>query len=158
MINASPSRPQSLLFSLLFGGAQLSTFWANLGLALLRIVPGLSLSLGHGLGKLPPSEKFVAGVQELGFPLPVFFSWAAGLSECVGGLLLASGFFTRPAAFFVLCTLSTAFFLRHAADPFQKKELALLYGIIALAVFLIGSGRFGVDALIRCKREDRSSL
>src|SRR4030095_3482777 len=142
------------LKSLLTGGADLSTTWANLGILFLRVVPGLSIALSHGLGKLPPSERFITGVAELGFPAPIVFSWAAGLSETLGGFLMAIGLFTRPAAFFVMFTMSTAFFLRHAADPFQKKELAVLYGTIALAVFLIGSGRYGLDALLRRGKRD----
>jgi len=140
------------LKSLLFGGAEISTTAGNLGLLLLRLVAGLSLATAHGLGKLPPSEGFVKGVGELGFPAPLLFAWAAGLSEALGGSLVALGLFTRPAAFFMLFTMSTAFFLRHSLDPFQKKELAMLYGIIALAILLIGAGRYGLDALVRRRK------
>jgi len=63
--------------------------------------------------------------------------------------LIAIGLFTRPAAFFVMCTMGVAFFLQHRADPFQRKELALAYGVIALVILLLGAGRFGLDALFR---------
>lgn len=141
-----------MLRNLLFGGADLSSPFAHLGVLVLRLVPGLSLALAHGLGKLPPSERFVTGVAELGFPAPIAFAWAASLAESAGGFFMALGLFTRPAAFFVLFTMGTAFFLRHAADPFQKKELALLYGVIALGVLLIGAGRYSLDALFRGRK------
>jgi putative oxidoreductase len=46
-----------------------------------------------------------------------------------------------------------AAFLRHAADPFARKELALLYGFVALMFLLIGSGRYGIDALLRYRKK-----
>jgi putative oxidoreductase len=47
--------------------------------------------------------------------------------------------------------MTVAVFIRHASDPFDVKELALLYGTIAMAIVLIGPGRFSLDYLI-CKR------
>src|SRR4029453_9502804 len=89
------------LKSILFGGAEISTTPGNLGLLFLRLVAGISLATAHGLGKLPPSEGFIKGVGERGFPAPVIFSWGAALSEALGGSLVALGLFTRPAAFFM---------------------------------------------------------
>ena len=37
----------------LFGGAFIESIPANVGLAILRVFVGLSMALGHGLGKLP---------------------------------------------------------------------------------------------------------
>ncbi len=124
----------------------------ELGLAVVRVVAGTSLALLHGIGKLPPSPRFVDGVGGLGFPLPIVFAWAAGISEFAGGLLLAAGLFTRPAAFFVGVTMSVAAFLRHAGDPLAKRELALVYLAVAIAFLLYGSGRYGLDALFGGKR------
>lgn len=135
--------------SFLFGGVDISGPVANLGILILRVFVGLTLALAHGTGKIPPSDRFIEGVGKLGFPMPEHFAWAASLSEFLGGILIALGLLTRPAAFFVMFTMGTAFFLVHAADPFQKKELALAYGVIALAILLIGSGRYGLDALFR---------
>ncbi|MDX1584269.1 MAG: DoxX family protein [Thermoanaerobaculia bacterium] len=120
----------------------------DIGLLVLRVAAGLMLAFGHGLGKLPPSEKFIAGVGGLGFPVPVFFAWAAALSEFAGGILVATGFLTRPAAFFVMMTMGTAAFLQHAADPFPVKEKALLFLSIAICVLLAGAGRYSIDRLM----------
>jgi putative oxidoreductase len=54
-------------------------------------------------------------------------------------------------------TLGVAEFLRHGADPLfsregPSKELALVYLAAAVAFLLAGSGRFGVDALLRRRR------
>lgn len=133
----------------LFSNAQLDCPVADGALTLLRVFAGLSLALAHGLGKIPPSDRFVEGVANLGFPAPVVFAWSAGLAELAGGLLVAAGLATRPAAGFACFTMLVAAFGRHAADPFEKKELALLYGAILLAFVFVGAGRFGLDALVR---------
>ncbi len=137
---------------LLSGGAEINSAFVNVGLTLLRMFAGLAISLGHGIAKIPPSEGFIEGVSNLGFPMAGFFAWAVACSEFFGGLLLAAGLMTRPAAFFILIAMSVAAGLWHAADPFGVKEKALLYGFIALTFVLIGSGRYGLDALLRRKK------
>ncbi len=134
---------------LLFGGAGGGSRAADAGLLLLRVFVGLGLALAHGLGKLPPSERFLAGVAEMGFPFPVLFGWAAGLAEFGGGLLLAVGLLTRPAALFVGVTMVVAAFIRQAGSPFGERELALLYLAPALLFLLAGGGRYALDAVLR---------
>ena len=120
----------------------------DLGLLVIRLAFGLSLAIAHGKGKVPPSEKFIAGAASLGFPAPELFAWAAALGEFAGGILIAIGLLTRPAAFLIVCTMATAFFLRHAADPYADKEMALLYGVVGLALLIAGAGRYSFDSLI----------
>lgn len=119
----------------------------DVGLLLGRLFAGLGLALGHGLGKVPPSEGFVGVVSELGFPAPSFFAWGAGLAELGGGLLLAAGLLTRPAALSVVVTMAVAAFMQHGADPFSGKEKALCYLALALVAAVAGPGRLSVDAL-----------
>ncbi|MEQ9591100.1 MAG: DoxX family protein [Cyclobacteriaceae bacterium] len=126
----------------------LKGFYTDAGLLILRIGAGLFMAFGHGLGKMPPSEGLIKSTGELGFPLPVFFAWMAGISEFAGGLLIAAGIFTRPAAFLWICTMSTAAFLRHADDPFGSKEKALLYLTIGLCLFLAGGGKYSLSKLL----------
>lgn len=132
-----------------FVGSGETSIATDIGLLILRLGAGLPLALAHGTGKIPPSAGFVDGVSGMGFPAPVFFAWAAGLSELVGGLLLALGLATRPAAFFVACTMAVAFFVRHGADPFASAEKSLLFLICALALLAAGSGKYAVDAVFR---------
>ncbi len=119
---------------------------SDLAFLVLRMFTGLAMALAHGMSKIPPSERFVNGVGELGFPVPLLFAWAAGLSEFAGGLLLAAGLFTRPAALMVLMTMLVAAFRRHAADPFADKEMALLYAAVAFFFLIAGGGRLALDA------------
>jgi putative oxidoreductase len=120
----------------------------DIALAVVRVGFGLSLALAHGLGKLSHPDQFVNGLTQGGFPAPALLAWVAILSEFAGGLLLALGLFARPAAAFVIGTLGVAAFHVHAADPYQKKELALAYVVIGLAILIAGPGRYSVDALL----------
>lgn len=131
------------------GGSGGASALADAGLLILRLLAGFALAYYHGLGKLPPSPGFIEGVAAMGFPAPTFFAWAAGLAETVGGAFLALGLLTRPASFFILCTMASAFFLRHAEDTFPQAEKAYLFGSIALCFLLIGAGRFSLDRLLR---------
>jgi putative oxidoreductase len=131
----------------IFGGAGGATASVDLGLMALRVFTGLAMAFGHGIKKLPPPEGFVKGVVGMG--MPAFLAWGATFAELGGGILLALGLFTRPAATLILITMGVAFFGVHLKDPFGRQELALLYGFLALFFALAGSGRFGVDRLIR---------
>ncbi|MFW6058851.1 MAG: DoxX family protein [Phycisphaeraceae bacterium] len=134
---------------LLFGGPDHLSVPAEIGALALRVGAGLGLALGHGINKMPPSDGFITGVGEMGFPLPTLFAWMAGLAEFAGGLLVVLGLLTRPAALFATCTMATAFFIRHANDPFGDKELAMLYGLVMLMFCFAGAGRFSIDRMLR---------
>jgi len=126
-----------------------SDFFSNLRLLWLRVLMGLSIAY-HGFGKVfgGRMEAFTHGVGEMGFPFPALFAWLAALSELVGGLLLVVGLATRPAALFIFVNMCVAAFIRHGADPFSRKELALAYGVIAGALILTGAGKLSLDALV----------
>lgn len=131
------------------GGTNIISIPPNVALALLRIFTGLSLALAHGIGKLPPSDGFIGAVGNLGFPVPALFAWLSGCTEFFGGLLLAIGLLTRPAALFITINMSVAVFLRHADDPFSSKEKALFFLVVAVVFLIIGSGKYGIDSLFR---------
>lgn len=142
---------------LLFGGSFESRPLGDVGLALLRAFTGLALAFGHGLGKLQAPEKFLGFISTLGVPAPFVSGWLAIFAEFFGGLLLAFGLLTRPAAFLIVCVMLTAYFGVHINDPFAKQESALMYGFIALAFLIVGSGRYGLDALVRGGRGSNRS-
>lgn len=123
------------------------SFADNMGLTLLRVFAGLTMAFAHGMGKLPPPEMMINGVEALGFPMPHFFAWCAAFAEFGGGLLLAVGFLTRPAAAFMALTMAVAAFGAHAADPFQIKEMAFLYLFISIFFVLRGAGNWSLDRL-----------
>ena len=134
---------------LLFAGPDQLAATTEIGLLIPRVAFGLSFALAHGLGKLPVSDQFIDGVAAMGLPMPTFFAWCAALSEFAGGLLVAIGLFTRPAALFATITMSVAFFIAHSGDPFSDREMALLYGTVMLGFCIMGAGRVSVDRILR---------
>jgi putative oxidoreductase len=121
---------------------------ADFGLLLLRLAGGLSLALAHGLGKFPPSARFVERVGGMGFPAPELFAWLAALAELGGGILLALGLLTRPAAALVAGNMLVVALVAHAGDPFGDREKPVLFAAIALTILLKGPGRYSLDALL----------
>jgi putative oxidoreductase len=138
-----------MLKRILFGGESGLSVPANAGLTLLRLFAGIALLMSHGMSKIPPSEGFINNTANLGFPLPTFFSWAAALSESLGGAFLAIGLFTRPAAFFIICTMLTALIGVHRNDPFGKQELAFMYLFIAGVFLFMGANDWSLDRFLR---------
>lgn len=116
----------------------------HLGLALLRIVPS-ALLMTHGYPKL---QKLISGNTEFLNPIgigqaPSLFLTVIG--EFVCPILLIIGFKTRWAAIPAAITMFVAGFIVHASDPLDKKELALLYLIVFVVIFLLGPGKYSVD-------------
>ena len=120
------------------------------GLLVLRLGMFALLAFAHGMGKLPVSPDFVAGTAAMGFPLPAVFAWAAALSEFAGGLLLAIGLLTRPAAVLVGITMFVAWVGVHGAALTGENsgEMAFLYLIGAVVLGIAGPGRYSVDAAV----------
>lgn len=141
------------MFSKLISPTNLNQKYDDMALTVLRLFIGLTMAFAHGLGKLPPSEMLIGGVSSLGFPMPELFAWCAGLAEFAGGILLAVGLLTRPAAGFVVFTMLVAVFGVHSADPFGQKEMALLYLFSSLFFVIHGAGRWSVDQVLskKCK-------
>jgi putative oxidoreductase len=124
----------------------------DIGALILRVFAGLALALAHGIGKMPPSEGFVGVVARMGFPSPEAFAWAAGIAELAGGLLLAIGLLTRPAAIVIAITMLIAAILGEAGNSFVERERALLFAIIAIYFVLAGPGRYSVDGWFAARR------
>lgn len=122
------------------------------GLAVLRVFAGVALAFAHGMGKIPPAEGFVGMVGGLGLPAPEVMAWLSGIAEFVGGILLALGLLTRPAAFLIVGNMMVAVIFAHAGDAFLDRERALLFLFIALAFLLAGPGRYSADAAIGGRR------
>lgn len=138
------------MLAFLFGGVENKKF-TDFVLTIVRVFAGCSLAFAHGLAKWPASEGFINHVTELGFPVPVFWAWAAIFGEAVASLLMAAGLFTRFSAFFMASTMFVAAVINHGTDPYGVAEKAYLYLSISLLFVFIGTGRFGLDAVIRKK-------
>src|SRR5687767_13045799 len=109
---------------------------ADLGLLLLRVVAGLSLAIGHGIGKVPPSPRFIDRIGNMGFPAPEIFAWLAAAAEVGGALLMVVGLLTRPVGAILAGYLLLIVFIAHAGDPFGSREKAVLFAGISATLAL----------------------
>ncbi|MBC6998413.1 DoxX family protein [Cytophaga sp. FL35] len=115
----------------------------DIGLAVLRIGAS-AFMLTHGYGKL---QMLINGA-EFGNPLGIGSTpslFLAMIGEFICPILIIFGFKTRWAAIPVIITMAVAAFIVHGADPFQRKEMALLYLVAFVAIALAGPGKFSVD-------------
>lgn len=116
--------------------------------AALRIVAGGMFAF-HGaqkiLGVLSPPDFHPAAFSQL---------WFGGIIELVGGILIALGLFTRPAALLASGMMAVAYFQFHwklAMDQWKflpavnQGELAVLYCFVFLVFAVSGAGAFSID-------------
>jgi len=117
----------------------------NIGLLFLRLFPSLFMIIGHGWPKL---LNFSAARST--FPDPIGLGSTVSLvltiiAEVFCPLLMILGLFSRVAAGITLSTMLVAVFIVHAADPWQQKELALVYGVFYLVILFTGPGILSID-------------
>jgi putative oxidoreductase len=119
----------------------------DLACLLLRVLFG-SLFVYYGWLK-------VAGYEQMAAAFPDIIGIGARLSlilvifaELVCGLLVLVGFLTRLSVIPIFITMVVAYFIAHAADPFQVKQVAFIHLSLCAVVFILGSGRFSVDAVL----------
>lgn len=118
---------------------------ASFGLLVLRLGAGVPLLMSHGWGKL---AGFSDRATRFADPLHVGSPSSLALvvfAEVFCSAAVVLGLFTRIAVVPWIIFFSVAFFIQHAPDPFPRKELALLYGVIALALLFLGGGRYALD-------------
>lgn len=120
----------------------------------LRIVAGFAFLL-HGAQKI--LGVLTTKQPEIGSQL-----WIGGLIELVGGLLIAAGLLTRPAAFLASGTMAVAYIQFHwkgALDEnffpvINKGELSLVYCFLFLFMTFRGGGDVSLDRLIFGRRAE----
>ena len=120
---------------------------------MLRVVVGF-LFAAHGWQKY--NEFTIAGTQgaftQMGVPAADLVAPVVATLELVGGIALVLGLATRPIAILLTLNMVGAIALVHApAGIFVEAggfELVLMLGASALAVALIGPGKFSLDNLM----------
>ncbi len=90
--------------------------------------------------------------QNLGLEPGVFWAALVGGTEFFGGLCLALGFLTRPAALGVTILMAVAIFSVHLPNGFfwgqGGYEYPLLWGLVALAIAFKGGAEMSLDRAI----------
>jgi len=125
---------------------------AQLSYPLIRITLGLIL-IPHGFNKLflddalPASRNFV----NFGWAYPLAWAYFIGALEFFGGILLAIGLWTRVVALAVaieMAVISFAVLWPNWSWGRRGMEYALFMGIVALAIFFRGGGRWSIDRVM----------
>lgn len=114
---------------------------------LLRVVAG-ALLVTHGFGKITNPFGAVGMVESLGFYPGVFWSPLLAATEFFGGILVAIGLFTRPAAFASMIVLLVTVYFHGIvkAEGLAGAEKSILWSAIFLYFAVRGSNSQSVDA------------
>jgi putative oxidoreductase len=112
-----------------------------------------ALILFHGVSKLIGGVGFISGMLTKA-GLPGILGYGVYIGEVVAPLLIMFGIFTRAAALVVIVNMIVALLLVHTSQFFTLNEtggwaieLQALYLGTAVAVALLGAGRYSVGGL-----------
>lgn len=126
-------------------------------LLLLRLTMGAIL-VPHGCQKLfgwfggAGLERFSQTFGSLGYQPGWFWAILVGLTEALGGLLLAVGLLTRPAALAIAIFMLNAVYWTSKRGFFWTQggaEYSILILVVALVFLIRGGGRWSLDHAIR---------
>lgn len=134
-----------------------STRHTDIGLLVLRLVLATSF-VGHGAQKVFGAfggtgiDGFANGtLRGYGFRFPEVLAWITGITELVGGLLIAVGLLTSLAAAGLAAIMLNTVLLKFDNGFFfqQKGGFEVDFLLLGLAVGLLvaGPGRLAVDSL-----------
>ena len=126
---------------------------------LIRFITGLLL-IPHGYGKLEKGfngnlDGFINFLdKEYSNPFfsGIFLAYLIALTEFIGGICIAFGFFTRIAALSI--TIFMAFAIeQHLEQGFfwtkEGYEYPLMWCVLAFAIFIKGPGNLSIDGKFR---------
>ncbi|KKK76887.1 hypothetical protein LCGC14_2859120 [marine sediment metagenome] len=126
-------------------------FW----ILLLRLLVA-AFMLTHGISKF--NSLIAEGEIKFGDPIgigPVASLVLAVFAQVFCSILVGIGLGTRYATIPLIITMAVAGFITLGADPFGRKELALLYLLTYVTLFFLGGGKYSVDYLISRKRSGK---
>ena len=126
---------------------------SDLGLLIVRLLAG-GMMLTHGIPKF--DRLFGEGPVKFADPFGLGPEISLGLAifaEVACAILVMIGFKIRWATIPLMITMLVAAFYAHAADPFGKKELSLLFFTLFLSILISGGGKYSVDQAIGGKKK-----
>lgn len=116
-------------------------------LLIVRVVFGVML-MNHGIDKWANYQELSAVFPD---PLGIGSPLSQGLAifgELACSMAFIIGFLYRLAMIPMIFTMCVAFFIVHADDPFAVKELAFVYLVVFVLMYIVGPGKFAVDRWI----------
>ncbi|CAH0182554.1 DoxX family protein [Chryseobacterium sp. Bi04] len=135
-----------------YTNSNFSSILKDIVLFAVRVFVGFAM-LSHGFPKLQMLLEggkieffdFIGLGPQISLILTVF-------AEFVCSILLILGLFTRVSLGFLIFTMAVAGFFIHGADPFEKRELSLVYLSVYLLLAAFGAGKFSVDHMIEKRK------
>jgi putative oxidoreductase len=143
MSDFTTTRPRLIIPSL-------GSIYAALGESaetILRVAAGLLL-VTHGYGKIMNPFGASGMVESLGFYPGAFWSPLLAATEFFGGILVAIGLFTRPAAFAAMIVLAVTVYFHGIvqAEGLGGAEKSILWTLIMFYFVIRGANSHSVDA------------
>ena len=116
---------------------------------LLRVAAGLLLTV-HGYGKILDPFAASGMVESLGFYPGAFWSPLLAVTEFFGGMLIAVGLLTRPAALAAAIVLAVTVYFHGAVqgEGLMGAEKSILWMLIMVFFVVRGANAHSVDARI----------
>ncbi|WP_166963089.1 DoxX family protein [Yeosuana marina] len=111
------------------------------------------LMINHGYPKL--TKLLEGGEIQFADPLGVGVTFSlilAVFAEFLCSILIGLGLFIRLATIPLMITMFVAAFIVHGADPIARKELAILYLVLYIMLFVFEGGKFSLDYFVRGKK------
>lgn len=123
----------------------------DIGKLLLRLTVGVMI-LFHGVHKIIHG---IGGIKHLTVSagLPEFIAYGVYAGEVVAPIFIILGLYARIASLFLAFNMMMAIFLAYGGGIFAigkhgglVTELPLFYLILSIIIFLLGSGKYAVNA------------
>ena len=131
----------------------LANFYRKLdepSIALLRVVAGVAL-ITHGWSKIQDPTAMAGFLEGMGFWPGAFWSFMVSITESIGGLLLAIGLLTRPAALLNLINMSVIIWFHwiFKEEGYGGAEKAILWWVILFYFVVHGGQYYAVDKAMK---------
>lgn len=135
-----------------YSNSNSNTVLKDIILLIVRVFIGFAM-LSHGFPKL----QMLLDVGQIEFfdflgLGPMISLILTVIAEFVCSILLILGLFTRVALGFLIFTMIIAGFVVHAADPFEKREMSMIYLSVYLLLMVFGAGKISIDYMIEKRK------
>ncbi|SFB83809.1 putative oxidoreductase [Polaromonas sp. OV174] len=122
----------------------------DISFALLRVMAGVALAI-HGWPKIQDPMKLVGMVESLGFAPGPLWAVLLAATEFIGGILLALGLLTRPAALATTIVLLVTVYFHWIvkSQGYDGAEKSLLWAAMTFLILVRGAGAHSIDRLLK---------
>ena len=114
--------------------------------------------MNHGIQKWSNFQELSTAFPDpLGIGSPLSLGLAIIFGELVCSMAFIIGFLYRLAMIPMIFTMAIAFFVIHANDIFTVKELAFIYLVVFILMYIAGPGKYSIDHIIGNELQRRKS-